>query len=175
MKKIKILLISFLFAGSMFAQQSQVTSPRCENEIFDKAVREALSFSMPVIDVNNLKKNINDVVILDAREKEEFEISHIPGAKWIGYSKINEELLDQIDKNQKIILYCSIGYRSEKVAEKLKEKGFSKVYNLFGSIFEWSNRGYPLEDINQKSTNKVHTYNKKWSRLVDGNKAQKIW
>jgi len=175
MKKISILIISILFISSLASQSDVRTNPKCENEEFDLVVRKALSFSIPVMDVEVLRKNQEKIVILDAREKEEYEISHIPGAKWIGYSKLNEDLLDGIEKGQKIVLYCSIGYRSEKVGEKLKQKGFFNVYNLFGSIFEWSNRGYELEDNENKATNKVHTYNKKWSRLVDEENAEKVW
>ena len=175
MRQISILIVSILFISSLASQSAVKGSPKCEDEKFDQVVRKALSFTVPVMDVDILKKNHEQIIILDAREKEEYEVSHIPGAKWVGYSKINEELLKGIEKGQKIVLYCSIGYRSEKVGEKLKLKGFSNVYNLFGSIFEWSNRGYTLEDLENKKTNKVHTYNKKWSRLVNEKKVEKVW
>jgi rhodanese-related sulfurtransferase len=40
-----------------------------------------------------------------------------------------------------------VGYRSEKVTEKLQKAGFTQVSNLYGGIFEWVNQGYPI--VNQ--------------------------
>ena len=73
------------------------------------------------------------------------------------------------------MLYCSIGYRSEKVGEKLQRLGYTKVYNLYGSIFESVNVGNEVVDQNGKKVKKVHTYNKDWSQWVDETKTKKIW
>ena len=73
MKKATALFISILFVSAVFAQQTQSANPSCENQIFDQAVRKALSFSIPVMDVSDLNKALDDVIILDAREKEEYE------------------------------------------------------------------------------------------------------
>ena len=40
-----------------------------------------------------------------------------------------------------IIVYCSIGVRSEDIGEKLKELGYTKILNLYGGIFDWKNKG----------------------------------
>ncbi|NND88562.1 MAG: rhodanese-like domain-containing protein, partial [Flavobacteriaceae bacterium] len=52
-----------------------------------------------------------EVIFLDAREIAEFEISHIPNAQWVGYNDFSETELTSIlqDKDQAIIIYCSIG------------------------------------------------------------------
>lgn len=142
---------------------------------FEKEVDSYLNYSVPAITVNNLIQIIDDVVLLDAREMDEYEVSHIPGARYVGYDDFDESLLEGIDKEQRIIVYCSIGFRSEKIGEKLKKLGFSNAYNLFGSIFEWTNAGQPLEDKNGKPTNKIHTYNKKWSKWVNEGAAEKVW
>ena len=65
-----------------------------------------------------------------------------------------------------IVVYCSIGYRSEKIGKKIKNLGFSRVYNLYGGIFEWSNRAYPLIDNQKKKTIKVHGYNQDWGKWL---------
>ena len=93
----------------------------------------------------------------------------------IGYDEWNPSVLNKIDKQKPIIVYCSIGYRSEKIAEKIKASGFAKVYNLYGSIFEWANNELPLVEMNNKPTQKVHTYNKKWSKWMLNPKYEKIW
>ena len=73
----------------------------------------------------------------------------------------------RIPKDAILVVYCSVGYRSEKIGEKLKALGFSKVYNLYGGIFEWSNRGYPLVDQKEQPTTKVHAFNKDWGRWLE--------
>ena len=68
-------------------------------------------------------------IILDAREKKEFNVSHLKGALNIGYDNIDKNVITQLDKNKTIVVYCSIGYRSEKVGELLRAKGY-KVTKL---------------------------------------------
>lgn len=104
----------------------------------------------------------NNAVIVDTREKAEYDVSHIPGAIWVGddISKMNG-----ISKDKKIIVYCSVGYRSGKYAAKLREQGYTQAYNLWGGIFNWVNVGKELED-EKGPTNKIHGFNKKWGKWV---------
>jgi len=69
-------------------------------------------------------------IILDAREKKEFKVSCLPGAQNIGYDRLDKELLKGLSKEDTIVVYCTVGYRSEKVGEYLKKRGFKHVYNL---------------------------------------------
>ena len=110
--------------------------------------------------------NSQNVILLDAREEKEYAVSKIRGARRIGFKKINYDLLENIDKKNKVIIYCSVGYRSGKLASELARKGFD-TYNLIGGIFEWFNRKYPVVDSNGKKTEKIHTYDKNWSRWVE--------
>lgn len=147
----------------------------CQDPSFHRKVRGMLNLSIPPVDVEELKQIQNEVYIFDAREKEEYDVSHIPGAVYIGYKDIDWSVLENIRSDATIVVYCSIGYRSEKIAEKIQQKGFSNVKNLFGSIFEWGNRGYPLEGKNGESTKEMHTYNKNWSKWVLNDALVKIW
>lgn len=133
---------------------------------------QTIQFSVPVMSVEELKSNTQKLRIFDARERAEFEVSHIPGAEWVGYKHFDIRAYAKLPKETPIVVYCSIGYRSEKIGEQLKANGFTEVYNLYGSIFEWANKGYPLVD---SKVREVHTYNKEWSRWVDASKAKKIW
>ena len=80
-----------------------------------------------------------------------------------------------IKKDQKVVVYCSIGYRSEKIGEQLQQLGYKDVHNLYGSIFEWVNAGNEVVDAKNNKTRKVHTYNRKWSQWVEDGKAEKVW
>ena len=133
-----------------------------------------LSFSVKTIAPNDVKREPN-MVILDARERSEYDVSHLPNAIFIGYNNFGKKMLDSLAKDKPIVVYCSIGYRSEKIGEKLQKLGFTKVYNLYGSIFEWVNQGNVVVDKNGQPTKKVHTYNKNWSRWVEEGKAEKVW
>ncbi|QNL23218.1 rhodanese-like domain-containing protein [Hyphobacterium sp. CCMP332] len=123
-----------------------------------------LSNSVEQIDVEVLSKKIDkeDLIILDAREKNEFEVSHIQGAKYVGYDNFRKSAIMDMDKDKEVIVYCSVGYRSEKIGEKLEKMGFQNVKNLRGGIFEWKNKGFPVVNNQGDSTNKVHAFNKNW-------------
>ena len=80
--------------------------------------------------------------------------------------------LKNIQKNSRIIVYCSVGYRSERIGEQLLANGYSNVTNLYGGIFEWVNSDYPVVDTNNVKTNKVHAYSKLWGKwLKNGEKV----
>lgn len=164
----------FLVAASGCAQHSPAATT-CLNEDFDKKIHRLLSFSVPTISPSALKAIHNDVLLLDAREEEEYRVSHIPNALHLGYKQINKDLLQTLPKDTTIVVYCSIGYRSEKAGEQLEEMGFTHVYNLYGSIFEWVNQGHPVVDKDNQPTPKVHTYNKNWSKWLENDEAVKVW
>jgi len=165
----------FLLTFVACTAQEPAVRPHCTNENFDKKVSNVISFSVPLIGVERLKEVQGEVLLLDARKKEEYDISHISGAKHFGFRKLEMSVLDNVPKDQPIVLYCSIGYRSEKIGEKLQKMGFTEVYNLYGSIFEWVNQGETVVDKNEQTTTEVHTYNKKWSKWVEDGKAIKVW
>jgi 3-mercaptopyruvate sulfurtransferase SseA len=83
-------------------------------------------------------------------------------------------MLDNIDKSTPILLYCSIGYRSEKVGEKILKMGFKDVTNLYGSIFAWANAGYELKNAKGETTNQIHTYNNEWAKWILNPKLIKV-
>ena len=78
-----------------------------------------------------------DFVILDVREQDEYDTSHIPNAILIPYTQIEnktEELLP--DKNKQILVYCRSGRRSKIAAESLSKLGYTNVKE-FGGIIDW--------------------------------------
>ena len=138
----------------------------CEDKQFDEVVNSYINYSVPVISVNELSENIGDYILLDTRKEKEYQLSHIPGALHMGYKKPNMTILDSIDYNQPIVVYCSIGVRSEKIGEKLLANGYTNVKNLYGSIFEWTNQGNTVVDNSNNITYKVHGYDKSWSKWI---------
>jgi rhodanese-related sulfurtransferase len=170
----KNLLFSIILTATGVSAQ-YVKTASCADLAFDKKVDGYLSYTSPVISVKDAFRNKSTYIFLDAREMEEYKVSHIPGSRFIGYDDFSIHAINDLSKESKIIVYCSIGYRSEKIATKLKKAGFKKVYNLYGSIFEWVNEGYEITDKSGKSSNKIHTYNKKWSQWVKNPNVEKTW
>ncbi len=172
--KLIIFLAVVCLQLSCLGQKPEV-HPHCRNQEFDKEVTSLLSFSIPTIGCEEAKKRQADFVFLDARALKEYQTSHIPKAVWIDYGNLDEKKLSGLKKEQPLVVYCSVGYRSEKMAEKIKKLGFSNVVNLYGSIFEWVNLGYSIVNEQEKETKKLHTYNKKWSKFVYAPHIVKIW
>ncbi len=169
------LLGIFILCFQLACAQAPAVRPTIENDKFDQRLTQLLSFTVPVMGVDELYEKKEGMVVLDTRPKKEFVVSHIPGARHVGYSKFKLKRIQDIPKDQPIVLYCSVGYRSEKIGERLQKAGYTQVYNLYGSLFEWANRDYPLEDEAGETTLKVHTYNRDWSQWVEEGPLEKIW
>lgn len=168
-----IILILIYTITYSFSQDQEV---RCINPKFDQLVDNYLNYSVPAISVADAFETKNDFIFLDAREREEYNISHIENAFHIGYDNFNIDSLQQIiPKEKTLVIYCSIGYRSEKIGEILNQNGYMNVQNLYGSIFEWVNQHHPIVDNKGQPTNTLHTYSKKWSKWVENEDINKKW
>ncbi len=175
MKRFIFFFALLVLSANQACTQVPEMRPAIQNPAFDRQLVDLLSFTIPLLGVDVLYKNLHQYQILDAREREEYEVSHIPGAQYIGYNYFDESLLKGLDKNSPTVVYCSVGYRSEKIAERLRKMGFTKVYNLYGSLFEWANKGYPLENAKGQKTRRIHTYNQSWSQWVNRKGLIKVW
>jgi len=134
-------------------------------------IDDSLQKTVPFISSTELKNNYNQYIILDSRELNEYKVSHLENSIWVGYDDFNiNTTVNRLTPNQPIVIYCSIGYRSERIGEKLLKKGYT-VYNLYGGIFEWKNNDNLILDNSGTSTNQVHCFNQEWSKwLIKGEK-----
>lgn len=127
-----------------------------------------LKSTVPHISVKEfLQTDKHDLYVLDTREEDEFEVSHIKNARQVGYIWFDMRKIYDIPLKSTIVVYCSVGSRSEKIAEKLIEAGYKMVFNLHGGIFEWINQGQPVYKNNGVQTSEIHTFSKEWSRWVE--------
>ena len=127
---------------------------------------------VPTVSTRELAARLGDPVnaplVLDARQPAEFAVSHLPGARRIDPDAGAQELraaLAGVPGEREIVVYCSVGYRSAGVAERLREAGFTRVSNLEGSIFRWAGEGRPLARGDEPA-DVVHPYNSVWGRLL---------
>ncbi len=112
------------------------------------------------------------VLLLDVREAEEFQVSHLPGAQRVSPGIWRGPFLRRFAKQAKgrpVVFYCSVGVRSSKLAryvgDALRKAGAGPVYNLKGGIFAWHNARRPLVNKNGP-TDYVHPYDDYWGQLL---------
>lgn len=163
MKKIFL----FIFIGISVSGFSQ--------KKLSKLLKKQNTESIPYISVEALQNEKEDVILLDSREEKEFKISHLKNAICVGYDSFNLDFVQPKlpNKESKIVVYCSLGIRSEDIAEKLKKAGYTNVYNLYGGIFEWKNNDLEVLNSQEKSTDSIHTFSKAWSKWL--NKGIKVY
>ena len=128
---------------------------------FQALLKGLLTHDVPEISVADAARDSAQILFLDAREPREFEVSHLAGALHVGYDHFDAHQLSGLPRDRRIVVYCSVGYRSEKVTEQLRAAGFTNIANLYGGIFEWVNQGYPVVDSNGP-TQRVHAYDQSW-------------
>ncbi len=164
-----LLITIFIFYNNeTVAQHTRMVKSKSYNLLLKKLLKH----DVPEISIDTLNKKKDTVLLLDAREIAEYNVSHLYNAKYVGYKDFNIDLLHNTNKNQPIVVYCSVGYRSEKITEKLLDAGFTNVQNLYGGIFEWKNKKLDVVDANGV-TNNVHPYSKTWGLWLKN--ANKIY
>jgi rhodanese-related sulfurtransferase len=135
---------------------------------YEKMLGKTYEKAFPVIQPQQAQALVgnSEVVFLDTRELEEYQVSHIPDAIHVGYQKIDWQKIQQLDRSTKIILYCSIGVRSQSVGKEMQKLGFTDVQNLYGGLFLWADQGRELVDASNDKTREVHGYSRWWGRWV---------
>lgn len=127
-----------------------------------------------------LKLGRENTIVFDVREKNEFNVSHIKGAKQVAPDVDNKEFIKKFSKQIKgknIVFYCSVGRRSSALATRIKplleKQGVHEIYNLKGGVFNWHNQKRVL--IQQgHPTHFIHPFNTKWGRLLEDKKSIKF-
>ena len=94
---------------------------------------------IPQITVKELKSRLDagdDLQLIDVREPYEFQIAQI-GGKLIPQNDVPQRLAE-IDRDREVVVHCRSGARSQRIAEFLKQNGYTRVANLAGGILAWS-------------------------------------
>ena len=141
---------------------------KAEQQNLSAVSKNLIQGTVPTLTTKELAETLTKkkVLLLDTREKKEFEVSHLTNARWVGYEQFKLSTLAKVPKNTPIIVYCSVGYRSEKIGEKLRKAGYSNVTNLFGGLFTWANEGRPLKNKAEQPTHTVHGYDTAWAQYL---------
>ena len=122
--------------------------------------------AVPETTVEELLEQRDGIVLVDAREPDECAVSVIPGA--VPQTELDVDSL----QGKRVVVYCTIGYRSGLAARELRERGI-KASNLKGGVLLWTHAGQPLADRAGRPTRRVHVYSRKWDLAADGYEA--VW
>lgn len=157
-----LLIVGLVVLGlGIFVGGRNLQAPtHVSDKAYDLLLSTLLSHSVPEISVAGLTSG--HFQILDARSSREFDVSHIPGATWVGYEEFSLDRLAGIDTQSPVAVYCSVGYRSERIAEQLHQRGYTNVVNVYGGIFQWVNAGHPVVTGDGTETQAIHAYSILW-------------
>ena len=90
------------------------------------------------------KMKSGDTVIVDVREKDEWDEEHIPDAINIGRGMLELDIEEKVpDPNTTIICHCGGGGRSALAAESLQKMGYKNVRSMAGGFKAWKAAGLP--------------------------------
>lgn len=153
-------IVFLLLTGTSFSQTK--TDPE-----YAAKLEELYKHSVELIQPSELAPELEKktTYVLDTRSIAEYGTSHIKGAKFIDYNSFKLSAVSEIPKDAKIVVYCSVGWRSERIGEKLKKAGYQDVSNLYGGLFEWVNQGYKVFNA-EGETKHVHAYSKEWAKWI---------
>ena len=164
--------------ASTFSRAHPHSNARRAAEI-ERMVAEFSSPSVPEITADALMAEMLDAgtgnkpyVLVDVRTADERAVSSIPGSV---SSAEYESDFDAKYCDERVVAYCTIGYRSGKYVEKLiQEKGVD-AYNLRGSVLAWTHAGGELAEDGGVGapTKRVHTFGKKWALAAGG--YESVW
>lgn len=101
-------------------------------------------------------------VLIDVRTPAEREVSWIPGS--IPLSKVEQQPEHYV--GQRLLLYCTLGWRSAEKAVALANEGYD-AQNLHAGILAWVHAGQELQSVTGR-THRVHVFGSRWDLLPEG-------
>jgi len=92
---------------------------------------------------SELMEDNPDMVILDVRTASEYSEGHIENAVNIPVNEL-ETRLDELSKEDDILVYCRTGNRSSTAIQIMEDAGFTQLYHMHEGISAWTEQGYPV-------------------------------
>jgi rhodanese-related sulfurtransferase len=112
----------------------------CKEEQASKDIEVVTSEEMQQI------TQFEDAQLIDVSTPEEFNNSHLSNFQNIDYLSPNFDVeIEKLDKSKPVMVYCKTGNLSKKCVEKMKEKGFVKVYDFDSDVAKWKFKGLDKE------------------------------
>ena len=103
----------------------------------------AIARNLSPKEASSLVDQREDLYLLDVRTLGEYQQVRINGAQLIPIGQLVKRLAE-VPKNRPVLVYCAVGSRSAQVVNYLARKGYPELYNLYGGIYSWAQKGYPV-------------------------------
>ena len=84
-----------------------------------------------------------ELYLLDVRTLGEFQQARLEGARLIPIDQLVQRL-GEVPTNRPVLVYCAVGSRSAQVVSYLARQGYPELYNLYGGIYSWAQKGLPV-------------------------------
>ncbi|MCR5886455.1 rhodanese-like domain-containing protein [Hymenobacter sp. J193] len=157
------LLVGLASSLTACGQSAPGSSPSMS--AYDHMLRLLFKPTVPYIQSGELASLLQTkpegVLLLDTRGSAEYRVSHLPGARFVEFNTFRKTDLSAVPRTRPVVVYCSVGARSEQVGAWLREQGFRDVRNLYGGLFQWVNDGHGVVNA-QGPTDHVHPYSVVW-------------
>ncbi|MCI1187707.1 rhodanese-like domain-containing protein [Hymenobacter sp. DH14] len=138
--------------------------PTRSSVLYQQLLRTIYRHTVPTVPAVELARELQQPappLLLDARTPAELRVSHLAGAQFVDFDSVPTAQFADLDRARPVVVYCSVGLRSERLGERLHALGFRQVRNLYGGLFEWVNEGHPV--VNEGGvTDAVHPYSTFW-------------
>jgi len=90
------------------------------------------------------KSKSGEAIIIDVRDKDEWDEGHIPGATHLSRGTVELDIEEKVpDLHSMIICHCGGGGRSALAAESLQKMGYKNVRSMAGGFKAWKAAGLP--------------------------------
>jgi rhodanese-related sulfurtransferase len=90
------------------------------------------------------KLNSGEAVIVDVRDKDEWDEGQIPGAMHMSRGTIELDIEEKVpDTNAMIVCHCGGGGRAALATESLQKMGYKNVRSMAGGFKAWKAAGLP--------------------------------
>ena len=115
----------------------------------DQLLAEAAA-NVPFISLDELARRLearqNDLIVLDVREKDQFDAGHLRGAKWLPRGQLELRVNEAFpDPTVRIVAVCEFGKISTLAASTLRELGYMHATALYGGMKAWRDAGMAVE------------------------------
>jgi len=104
---------------------------------------------VPFMSLDELRRQTdagaNELIVLDVRERDQYEQAHIPGARHLPRGQLELRVNDELpDPTLRILVCCEFGRVSTLAAATLREMGFQRAVALDGGVKAWREAGHPV-------------------------------
>ncbi len=148
--KIITILAAFVFVAVLiyteesakddFRAQEAARSQSSEMEESIPPIKE-----ISAMELKGMMERGEDFVLIDVREKSEYDEGHIKGATLIPRESVLSELPKRYqDRSTTMVFYCAVGGRSSMASGTAHILGYANVMNFKGSFAAWKEKGYEI-------------------------------